>query len=76
MKLDSDGDTISNLETLNSRKNYYHKPQFSLRDFWAVSDKLYISNIAYMSLGQGGGTNLSGNRDNYEENGQYNFQDA
>ena len=29
-----------------------------------------------MSLGQGGGTNLSGNRDNYEENGQYNFQEV
>ena len=29
-----------------------------------------------MSIGQGGGTNLSGNTNNYEENGQYNFQDA
>ena len=52
MGIDSNSDTISNLETLNSKKNYYHKPQFSLRDFWAVNDKLYISNIAYISIGQ------------------------
>jgi outer membrane cobalamin receptor len=75
-ELNSNGDTISNLGTLNSKKNYYHKPQFSLRDFWAVSDKLYISNIAYVSIGQGGGTNLSGNTNNLDSLGQYNFQDA
>ena len=75
-ELDANGDTISNTETLNSKKNYYHKPQFSLRDFWAVSDKFYVSNIAYVSIGNGGGTNLSGNTNNLDSNGQYNFQDA
>ncbi len=75
-ELDSNGDTINNIETLNTKKNYYHKPQFSLRDFWAVSDKFYISNIAYASIGNGGGTSLSGNSDNYDEDGQYNFQEA
>ena len=75
-QLDSNGDTINNLETLNTKKNYYHKPQFSLRDFWAINDKLYVSNIAYLSIGNGGGTNISNNSDNYDANGQYNFQDA
>lgn len=37
-------------------KNYFHKPQFSIRDFWNVNDKLYVSNIVYMSIGNGGGT--------------------
>lgn len=67
---------IRNDELLNAKKNYYHKPQFSLRDFWVVNEKLYLSNIAYASIGNGGGTNISGNSDNYDENGQYNFQEA
>ena len=70
--LNSSGDTIHNRETLNTKQNYYHKPQFSLRDFWTVSDKLYISNILYMSIGNGGGTSISGS--NYDENGQYDLQ--
>lgn len=43
---------------LRERVNYYHKPQFTLKDFWQVSDKLYISNVAYLSLGNGGGTGI------------------
>ena len=42
-------------EVLSERVNVYHKPQFSLRDFWNVSDNFSISNILYMSLGYGGG---------------------
>ncbi len=42
----------------NTKINYYHKPMFTLRDFWNVNDKLYISNILYLSLGSGGGTSL------------------
>lgn len=42
----------------NTKINYYHKPMFSLRDFWNVNDKLYLSNILYLSLGSGGGTSL------------------
>ena len=58
--LASNGDTIHNKETLNTRQNYYHKPQFSLRDFWTVNDKFYVSNILYASLGNGGGTRGEG----------------
>lgn len=40
----------------NTRKNYYHKPQFSLRHSWAVNERLFWSNVAYLSIGTGGGT--------------------
>ncbi|MDA7578313.1 TonB-dependent receptor [Flavobacteriales bacterium] len=74
--LDSNGDTLHNRGTLNTKQNYYHKPQFSLRDFWTVNDKFYISNILYASIGNGGGTGLSGNTNNYDSTGQYNLQEA
>lgn len=74
--INSNGDTISARETLNTKKNYYHKPQFSLRDFWSVSDKFYVSNIGYASIGNGGGTSIHTNSDNYDGNGQYNLQEV
>ncbi|MFO7614242.1 MAG: TonB-dependent receptor [Bacteroidales bacterium] len=52
--VDKDGNEI----ILNEKVNYYHKPQFTLRDFWNINDKLYLSNIVYLSLGNGGGTAL------------------
>jgi hypothetical protein len=72
--LNSNGDTIHNRETLNTKQNYYHKPQFSLRDFWTVNNKFYVSNILYASIGHGGGTSISGS--SYDANGQYNLQDT
>lgn len=74
----------SNLDTtagqtvlLRERINYYHKPQFSIRDFWSVSDKLYISNIAYLSVGRGGGTGAKNSISDAQllENGQINWQE-
>jgi iron complex outermembrane receptor protein len=44
---------------LNERLNYYNKPQITLKDFWQVNSKLAISNLAYASIGRGGGTKLS-----------------
>ncbi len=73
---DSNGDTIHNREILNTKQNYYHKPQFSLRDFWTINENFYVSNILYASIGNGGGTGLSGNTNNYDETGQYNLQEA
>jgi len=35
--------------------NIFFKPQFSLRDLWTVNDRLIITNIAYLSIGTGGG---------------------
>jgi hypothetical protein len=50
----SDGERVVKAE----RRNYYHKPQITLKDFWRVNDKLSISNMAYMSIGRGGGERL------------------
>lgn len=65
-------------KTLVERVNFYHKPQFALRDFWSVNDKLYISNIAYLSVGNGGGTSLDRFPDAESllgPDGQINFQE-
>ncbi len=43
------------VEVLNERVNQYHKPQFTLKDSWSVNDNLFISNILYASIGNGGG---------------------
>ena len=40
---------------LNERRNYYHKPQITLKDFWKINDKLSWSNMVYTSIGRGGG---------------------
>lgn len=42
-------------DVLNEMTNTYFKPQFSLRDFWTVNDRLVITNLAYLSIGIGGG---------------------
>lgn len=44
----------------NEAVNYYHKPQFMVKDFWVVNDKLSWSNILYASIGNGGGTSIRG----------------
>ncbi len=46
---------------LTERKNFYHKPQFSLRHTWDNQKKLFLSNILYASIGNGGGTGTDGN---------------
>ena len=71
---DSEGNKLSNgIENISEKMNYYHKPMFSISDFWNVNDKLYISNIAYLSIGNGGGTGLK-STPNILPNGQVNFQ--
>ena len=72
-EINSNGDTIHAYEILNTRQNYYHKPQFALRDFWKVNDKLHISNIIYASIGNGGGTYLQGDYV-LDSTGQINLQ--
>jgi len=80
VNFDENGNPIDTLfaqnETLNSKMNYYHKPQLSLNHLWAASNKLVVSNILYASLGNGGGTgvNPSLGSANYNENNQIDFQ--
>jgi len=40
---------------MNEMVNTYFKPQYSLRDLWNVNDKLLVTNILYLSMGNGGG---------------------
>ncbi|MCF8294459.1 MAG: TonB-dependent receptor [Bacteroidales bacterium] len=63
-------------ERLHYKYNQYHKPMFNLRDFWTINDKLYVSNILYLSLGQGGGSSTASslNDSNLDEFGQINWQ--
>ena len=49
-----------NGEVFTSRKNYYHKPQISLRHSFQISEKIFLSNVAYLSIGSGGGTSPDG----------------
>ena len=51
-------DKNGNEVIFNEKVNYYHKPQFTIRDFWNINEKFYLSNIVYLSLGHGGGTSL------------------
>ncbi|MCK9219915.1 MAG: TonB-dependent receptor [Bacteroidales bacterium] len=58
--LGSSGERIyqENPESLSQSLNYYFKPQLSLRDFWRINDKFYLSTILYSSIGNGGGTSF------------------
>lgn len=60
-------------KVFNERINKYHKPQFTLKDTWTVNDKLFVSNILYLSIGRGGGIR-SKSTPSITDN-QMNFQD-
>lgn len=49
-----------NGEIYNTRKNFYHKPQLSLRHSWQANERVFWSNVAYLSIGNGGGTAVDG----------------
>lgn len=54
-----DGDTVyQGRQKVSTKSNFYFKPQMSLRDFWKINKKLYMSNIVYMSYGKGGGVGI------------------
>jgi iron complex outermembrane recepter protein len=46
---------LANGDPLVTLVNYYHKPQFSFRHSWQISPKVFLSNVAYLSIGNGGG---------------------
>jgi len=58
----------------STANNFYHKPLFSLRDFLTVNDRLYISNILYLSVGRGGGRSFSTTPGNDTVTWQQNLQ--
>lgn len=59
-------------EVYNERRNFYHKPQITLKDFWKVNKRLSWSNLAYMSIGRGGGQRFFNSSSSilYGEDGQ------
>ncbi len=63
-------------EIFNTRKNYYHKPQFSLRHSWQASERLFWSNVAYLSIGNGGGTARDGATIEMNEEDQLDIEGA
>jgi len=63
-------------ELYNTRQNYYHKPQISLRHSWQANDRLFWSNVAYLSIGNGGGTGGDGATPPRDENDQWDLEAA
>ncbi len=55
--------TFAENKAINTRENFYHKPQFSIRHSWDVNEKFYLANVAYLSIGKGGGTGTTGTFD-------------
>src|SRR5690606_39049600 len=43
-------DENGNKKLMAERRNYYHKPQITLRDFWKINDKISWTNTAYVSI--------------------------
>ncbi len=47
-------------KVFNTAENYFHKPQYSFRHSWQPNNQFFWSNVAYLSIAQGGGTSLGG----------------
>lgn len=59
---------------LSQNLNYYNKPLFNLSWYYFPSEKLNISTVAYVSIGNGGGTNYSGSVTRDTLTGQQNIE--
>ncbi|MDA7501661.1 TonB-dependent receptor [Chitinophagales bacterium] len=70
------GDTSEVAVTkFNAKRNHFHKPQISLKDYWSISKRVSFSNIIYLSIGKGGGARLSTGVAGYQDDtGQLNVQ--
>ena len=47
----------------NASFNFYHKPQISLNYNWVISEKTFLTTVAYASFGSGGGRRLDNSSD-------------
>ncbi len=52
---------VQNQQPYNARQNFYFKPQMSLKDVWAINSHSFLSTVAYVSIGNGGGTRWQNN---------------
>ncbi len=69
--LDENGNKV----VVNERVNYYTKPVFNFAHFYTVNSKLNISNVAYLSIGRGGGAVPVSGATLIQPDGQTNYQD-
>ena len=67
-------DSDNNKHNVSERINYFHKPLFSINDSWNINKRLYISSVAYLSIGKGGGTQSTGSTIFPTSNGELDFQ--
>lgn len=51
---------VQNGQLKNININYYHKPIFSINDYWTINDKTSITTSVYASIGHGGGSGAIG----------------
>lgn len=60
----------------NARQNFYFKPQMSLKDVWSINSHSFLSTVAYVSIGDGGGTRWqnSPSATDYNADGTLNIQ--
>jgi iron complex outermembrane receptor protein len=58
--LDGKKVTTNAARVIMQRENYYHKPQFNLNYYWKISPKVLWTNVAYLSIGRGGGSGPAG----------------
>ena len=63
-------------KVFNTRKNFYHKPQINLRHAWQINDRMFLSNVAYLSIGKGGGTAREGVSFTRDENDQLDIEEG
>lgn len=64
------------VQTVNERVNFYHKPQMVLRHFWQINNRLNLSSSAYASIGRGGGTGLESRSGiGFDVEGRIDFQE-
>ncbi|NVO21100.1 MAG: carboxypeptidase-like regulatory domain-containing protein [Bacteroidetes bacterium] len=61
-------------DSRSERINEFFKPQFTIKDFWTINSKLSLSNIAYMSLGNGGGVRAKKSPLDYLASGEWDIQ--
>lgn len=67
---------IQKKELYNGKRNFYFKPQLSFKDIWNLNDHSFLSTVAYLSLGSGGGTrwNSTTSSKDYLPDGTLNVQ--
>ena len=64
-----------NCEDFNEKINFFHKPQFNLTHSYNPNEKINLTTVAYLSIGNGGGTSMKTTlSDRDTTNGLYDIQ--